>query len=91
VGLFVGGGDWRAWAIPLKTGPDGKVLATLGVGNFLGAVVDFVIIAFFVFVITTSLLREKPAPPGPAMKTCGAGGESVLAEATRCKYCTSSI
>src|SRR6266508_655653 len=26
VGLFVGGGEWRAWSIPLKTAPDGKVL-----------------------------------------------------------------
>lgn len=22
VGLFVGGGDWRAWLVPLKTAPD---------------------------------------------------------------------
>jgi large conductance mechanosensitive channel len=91
VGLFVGGGDWRAWTIPLKTAPDGKVLAALGAGSFLGAVVDFVIIALFVFLVTKALLREKPAPPGPAMKTCGACGESVLAKATRCKHCTSAV
>ena len=91
VGLFVGGGDWRAWSIPLRTAPDGKVLAALGVGSFLGAVVDFVIIALFVFLVTKALLKEKPAPPGPAMKTCGACGESVLAKATRCKHCTSPL
>ncbi len=91
VGLFVGGGEWRAWSIPLKTAPDGKVLSALTIGSFLGAVVDFIIIAFFVFVITKALLKEKPAPPGPAMKTCGACGESILARATRCRYCTSSV
>ena len=91
IGLFLGGGDWRAWQIPLKTAADGKVVSALGVGSFLGAVVDFVIIAFFVFVVTKALLKEKPAPPGPAMKTCGACGESVLAKATRCKYCTSAV
>ena len=91
VSLFVGGGDWRAWQIALKTAPDGKVLSALGVGAFLGTVVDFVIIAFFVFLITRSLLKEKPAPPGPAMKTCGACGESILAEASRCKHCTSMM
>lgn len=91
VGLFVGGGDWRAWTIPLKTAPDGKVLAALGLGSFLGSVVDFVIIALFVFLVTKALLKEKPAPPGPAMKTCGACGESVLGKATRCKYCTSTL
>jgi large conductance mechanosensitive channel len=91
VGLFVGGGDWRSWTIPLKTAPDGKVLSALGVGSFLGAVVDFVIIALFVFLVAKALLKEKPAPPGPAMKTCGACGESVLAKATRCKHCASSL
>ena len=57
----------------------------------LGAVGDFVIIAFFVYLITRALLREAPAPSGPAMKTCAACGESVLAKATRCKHCTSAL
>jgi large conductance mechanosensitive channel len=67
------------------------VLSALGVGSFLGSVVDFVIIAWFVFVVAKALLKEKPAPPGPPMKTCGACGERVLAKATRCKYCTSTV
>ena len=58
VGLWLGGGDWRAWQIALKTAPDGKVLSAIGVGSFLGALVDFVIIAFFVF------LDRKDAPEG---------------------------
>ena len=88
IGLFLGGGDWRGWQIPLKTAADGKVLTALGVGNFFGTVVDFIIIAFFVFVVTKALLREKP---GPAMKTCPACGEGILAKATRCKHCTSAV
>ena len=91
IGLWLGGGDWRAWQVALKTAPDGKVVSAINVGNFLGTVVDFVIIAFFVFVITKALIREAPPAPTPAMKTCGACGESVLARATRCKYCTSGV
>src|SRR2546422_8230353 len=90
IGLWLGGGDWRTWQIPLKTAPDGKVLSALGVGSFFRTVVDFIIIAFFVFVITRVLLKEAPAPPGPAMKTFAACGESILAKATRCRYCTSA-
>jgi len=61
------------------------------VGNFLGAVVDFVIIAFFVYLVAKSLLKETPAPPGPPMKVCGACGEGILARAARCRYCTSPV
>src|SRR5215467_12045636 len=61
IGLALGGGDWRTFQIPLKTAPDGKVLSALGIGSFIGAVVDFVIIAFFVFAVTKALLREAPA------------------------------
>ncbi len=91
IGQWLGGGDWRAWQIVLKAAPDGKVLSAIGVGSFLGALVDFVIIAIFVFVIGKALLREPPPAPGPAMKTCAACGESVLARATRCKFCTSAV
>ena len=84
LGLWLGGGDWRAWQIVLKAAPDGKVLSAIGIGSFLGALVDFVIIA-------RAFLREPPPAPGPAMKTCGACGESVLATATRCKFCTSAV
>jgi large conductance mechanosensitive channel len=91
IGLWLGGGDWRAWQIPLRTAADGKVLSAVAVGSFLGAVVDFVIIAFCVFLITRALLREAPPPPGPAMKVCPACGESILARATRCKHCASAV
>ena len=90
IGLWLGGGDWRSWQVPLKTAPDGKVLSAIGIGNFLGAVVDFVIIAFFVYLIVRAFLTEPPPAPGPAMKTCAACGESILAKATRCRYCTSA-
>jgi large conductance mechanosensitive channel len=88
IGLALPGGDWRTAQIPLKTGPDGKMLSAIGVGNFLGSLIDFVIIAFCVFLITRALLKEAPGPP---MKTCAACGESVLAKATRCKHCTSPL
>ncbi|HET8575722.1 MAG TPA: large conductance mechanosensitive channel protein MscL [Methylomirabilota bacterium] len=89
IGLVLGGGDWRAWQIALRTAPDGKILSAVNVGTFLGALVDFVLIAFCVFLITRALLPRAPAPP--PMKTCGACGESVLARATRCRYCATAV
>jgi large conductance mechanosensitive channel len=51
-------------------------------------VVDFVIIAFVVYVITKALIKE--APPAPS-KTCPRCKESVAVDATRCKFCTADI
>jgi large conductance mechanosensitive channel len=60
VGLALGGGDWRTWQWVLKTAPDGKVVSAINFGTFLGTVVDFVIIAFCVFLIAKALLKDPP-------------------------------
>ena len=67
IALALGGGDWRSAAIELgkKTGSDGKVTVNaITYGHFLGAAIDFVIIAFVVFMVTRALI--KPAPDAPA-------------------------
>ena len=60
-------------------------------GHFLGVTIDFVIIAFIVFLITKALLRPAPAPPTPVTKTCPQCLEIVPAAATRCRACTSTL
>ncbi|HOE27989.1 MAG: large conductance mechanosensitive channel protein MscL [Candidatus Aureabacteria bacterium] len=65
--------------------------AALGYGVFINNIIDFVIISFVVFMITKALLKEKPAPAGPATKTCRECGETVLASARKCKWCGSAL
>lgn len=55
VGLVIPGGVWREVRIVL----DAKGNA-LGVGLVLGALVDFVIISWVVFVISKKVLRAEP-------------------------------
>ena len=58
------------------------------VGDFAGAVLDFILIALVVFFIGKALL--KPAPT-PETKTCPACLEVIAKAATRCKHCTSAV
>jgi large conductance mechanosensitive channel len=62
---------------------------TLNIGLFLNSIVDFVIIALCVYMITK--LAMKPAAPGPDMKDCPQCAERVLVAAKRCRYCTSQL
>src|SRR6266542_2120931 len=91
ISLGIPGGEWRAAQAVLSrtTGPDGKeVINAVRYGNFLGNVVDFLIIAFCVYAITKALIKEAPAAP---MKLCQRCRESVAIDATRCKFCTSDL
>ena len=84
-------GEWRAARLVIgrSVGPDGKeAVNAINYGTFFGNVVDFLIIAFIVYLLTRALLK---APPPPPAKTCPRCKESVAMDATRCKYCTADI
>ncbi|NOT33047.1 MAG: large conductance mechanosensitive channel protein MscL [Candidatus Eisenbacteria bacterium] len=92
IGLALPGGAWRETKVVLKANPDGSAAAALGVGPLLGSVVDFVIIAFVVFMIGRALI--KPDPPAAAAaptKVCPACKESIAVDASRCRACTSPV
>ncbi len=90
IGLAIPGGAWREASIVLATKVDGAPGAAITYGAFLGAIVDFVIIAAAVFVITKSVMKPAPAAPAapaPATKKCGECAEDIQKDAKRCKYC----
>ena len=80
VGMVTPGGEWRA----MKAGP-------FLVGNVLGAIVDFVITAFVIFVVTKAFLREKPKPAAAPTKECPQCCEQIPIPAKRCRACTSPV
>lgn len=89
IGLVVPGGEWRQIKIALTHKPDGSAAAAIMLGNFLGSVVDFVIIGFVIFMVAKALLKPAPAPPAPPSKTCKECLETIPAEAKKCKFCCS--
>jgi len=94
IGMVLPTGDWRAAKLVLSrtVGPDGKeAVNAVNYGTFFGSVVDFVIIAFVVYMITKSLIKEAPAPPPPATRNCPRCKEAIVLDATKCKFCTADI
>jgi large conductance mechanosensitive channel len=92
--MAIPGGTWRDTKIVLSTTTDaaGKAVEhAITIGQFIGNVVDFVIIAIAVFSITKFLLKPAPEPPGPPTKTCPECLETIPAAAKRCRACTSTV
>lgn len=73
--------------------------ATLGYGLFLQAVIDFIIIAFVIFLMVKGINRlrdigktkEEVAPEEPITKVCLFCKSEINIEATRCPNCTSQL
>lgn len=86
VGILLPGGEWRAWEFPLAHDAAGKVTNAIKFGDLLGRLVDFLIIAIVIFLVTKALI----AAPTPT-KICPRCAETIPVPATRCKFCTSDV
>ncbi|MBI2883260.1 MAG: large-conductance mechanosensitive channel protein MscL [Candidatus Methylomirabilis oxyfera] len=69
--------------------------ATINYGIFLNTVLDFLIVAFAIFLLIRQINRitRKPeaVPVAPSTKACPHCLSNIHLEATRCAYCTSVI
>ena len=96
ISLITGGLDFSAWKIMLS---EGENAASINYGNFITAVINFLIMAFviFCFVKFMNSLNEKlvkkpeEAPAAPTTKVCPFCKSEVNIDATRCPHCTSEL
>jgi large conductance mechanosensitive channel len=91
ISLVMPHGDWRASKVVLSqtVGPDGKeVVNSINYGTFAGTILDFIIVAFVVFLIVRWFLKPSPAAP---TKTCPYCKEVIAKDATKCRACASAV
>lgn len=67
--------------------------ATINYGLFLNTVIDFIIVAFIIFLVVKQANRMKPqpAPAAPTTKECPYCLSTIPIKATRCAHCTSEF
>ncbi len=100
IGLLLGGVDFSNLFISLK-GQTFASLAdaqkagapTINYGLFINNVIDFLIVAFVIFLLIRAINRLMPPPPPPASTTreCPYCLSSIPKAATRCPQCTSQV
>jgi large conductance mechanosensitive channel len=91
IGLGIPGGEWREAKIVLASNPDGTARSAIAAGQFLGNIIDFIIIAAAVFLITKALIKPAPAAPAEPTKVCPDCQQTIALKAKRCMYCTSTV
>jgi large conductance mechanosensitive channel len=66
--------------------------ATINYGLFVNTVLDFIIVAFFIFLLVRQVNRMKREPPAePTTKECPHCMSTIPIKATRCPRCTSQL
>lgn len=89
IGLVMGGVNFSELAFTVGA-------AVVKWGAFVQAIIDFIIIAFVIFLIikaaNASKKKEAPAPPAePTIKECPYCLSAIPLKATRCPHCTSQL
>lgn len=95
LGIF-GGTDFSNLKVTLGSGENAPVLCY---GNFITAVINFLITAFVIFVLVKAInkigdkliRKEEEAPPEPTTKIRPYCRSEIAKEATRCPHCTSNL
>lgn len=95
LGIF-GGTDFSNLEVTLGMGENAPVLHY---GNFITAVINFLITAFVIFILVKAInkigdkliKKEEEAPAEPSTKMCPYCRSEIAKEATRCPHCTSQL
>jgi large conductance mechanosensitive channel len=100
IGLLLGQMDFKDLFVSLT----GRSFATLAAakaagapviayGQFLNTVINFLIVAFVIFLVvrSASKLQPAPAPAAPVTKDCAYCCSAIPIPASRCPHCTSEL
>jgi large conductance mechanosensitive channel len=98
VALVMPSGDWRENGLILRHAADPKNNVVLKYGDFMGAILDFLIVAFVLFILVSKIIKaaegrfhKQPTNEPPATKECPFCLEMVPFKAKRCRACTSEL
>ncbi|OGO42154.1 MAG: mechanosensitive ion channel protein MscL [Chloroflexi bacterium RBG_16_58_14] len=101
VGLLLGGVSFADLFWALDGGTYASLTAakdagapTMNYGTFISTIIDFILLAFVIFLVVrwfNSLRKPAPAPAAPAIKECNFCHTEIPIKATRCPNCTSEL
>lgn len=93
IGYMLGGVDFSSLQIVLQEASKSTEAVAINYGIFLNTIIDFVIIAFSIFLVIKQLNKLKKQEPeaAPTTKECPKCCSNIFINAVRCPQCTSEI
>ena len=95
IGIVLGNVDFSNLVITLKAKTAESEAVTIKYGAFINTVVDFIIVAFAIFIVIKQMNRfrkkEGAVPKEPTTKECPKCYNTINIKSTRCPYCTSEL
>lgn len=93
IGLLMGKAPFSSLALPLSYDAEGVPAVSIKYGLFINTVIDFIIVAFAIFLLVKQMnrLKAKPAPVEANTKGCPKCCSTIPKMATRCPQCTSEL
>ncbi|MGI8435804.1 MAG: large conductance mechanosensitive channel protein MscL [Chthoniobacterales bacterium] len=104
LGLATGGLDFSNMFVVLKQAANGATFATpaeaakagaitLNYGNFVTLIINFLIVAFAIFLVVKAAnkMKRPSSTAAPVSKDCPFCAMTIPIKATRCPHCTSEM
>lgn len=93
IGVLLGGVDFSSIAMTVKGATETAPAVVMKWGVFLNTIIDFIIVAFVIFLLVKAMNKMKKEAPAPAAttKTCPECQMSIPISAKRCGYCTTVL
>ncbi len=93
IGILLGKVDFTQLSWILQQASEEAEAVAINYGTFINNVIDFVIVAFVIFLVIKQMNRFKKAPPPavPTTRDCPYCLGSMPLKATRCGHCTSEV
>lgn len=92
IGLIMGGIDFKSFKLVLQSEPE----VAVGYGLFINAVINFLIVAFALFMVIRGMnklqrAKAEASAPAPTTKECPQCMMTIPINAKRCGHCTSAV
>ncbi len=98
VGFVLGKVDFTSLYLNLSGKPYESLAAAkaagapiIAYGSFINTIIDFVIVAFAMFILVQQVARLAPPPPPPVEKNCPFCLSKIAAAASKCAHCTAEL